>query len=99
MKSLLAEELADQHEVVKIGDPLRFCICGDCRLGRGSYGIVFKGKLKVYVEDKVAVKEIDVAVKRVDRLNIKIEEEILRRVNGHPNILLYYTTERKADYL
>ena len=103
-----AEERIIHPVIVEIGQ-LSFCICNNngndsgsskgCRLGRGSYGIVCKGKLKIDVEDEVAVKEMDVAVKRVDRLNTKIEEEILRLVNGHPNVLLYYTTERKADYL
>ena len=87
------------HRIVEIGEKLCYCICedGGCRLGRGSYGIVFKGKFKVAEEDNQV--EMDVAVKRVDRFSIKIEDEILRLVNGHPNILRYYATEENNDFL
>jgi len=62
-------------------------------IGKGSHGIVFKGKFE-YVGDSV----VEVAVKRLDRFRNKIEVEILRLVNSHPNILRYYATERDNDF-
>ena len=61
---------------------LRFCICNQCRLGRGSYGFVFKGKFEC---------DVPVAVKRVDKT--EIEEAILRKANNHQNIVRYYITK------
>ena len=88
----------EQHIKRQIGE-LSYCICEGCRLGRGSYGMVFRGALIIKrgaaaIEDEV----VDVAVKRVDRFRNKIEVEILRLVNGHPNILRYYATERDDDF-
>jgi len=62
--------------------------------GRGSYGIFFRGTFKAADEDN---KVKDVAVKRIDRFKNKIEEEILRLVNGHSNILHYYSTGQVSD--
>ena len=85
------------NEKVGIGR-LSYCVCGGsyCTLGRGSYGIVFRGKLLNTDPDC----GIEVAVKRVDRFRNKFEEEILRKVeNGHSNIIRYYATEKDANFL
>ena len=74
------------NKKVEIGK-LSYCICDDCLFGRGSYGIVFRGTFINEVATADEDKVMDVAVKRVDRFRNKIEEEILRLVNGHPKIL------------
>ena len=85
------------HKIVDIGG-LSYCICedGGCRLGRGSYGIVFRGTFKAADADN---KVKDVAVKGINRFKNKIEKEIWRLVNGHPNILRYYSTEEDPNFL
>ena len=65
--------------------------CSNCVLGQGTYGVVvFRGKFQG---------KLDVAVKQVDNSCKKVEEEVLRKVNGHPNILHYYTTEKNDDFM
>ena len=69
-------------QIQQIIGELRFCICNQCRLGQGSYGIVFKGKFEC---------DVPVAVKRVDKT--QIEDTILRKANNHQNIVRYYITK------
>ena len=81
---------------------MTFCNCGKngCILGRGSFGIIFRGKFKSENEDNKEVK--DVAVKRVAKHSVEmIELKILRLVNDHPNILHYYDTctDKNSDYM
>jgi hypothetical protein len=58
----------------------------DC-LGSGRFGKVFIGKLTS--DDGV----IDVAIKRMEKEKIIVESIILPKVNGHPNVINYYTID------
>ena len=69
---------------------LSYCsACENCCLGKGSYGVVFRGKYQT---------KVDVAVKRVDKLTRQVELEVLRKVEGHPNILKLYHTEENYEF-
>ena len=59
-----------------------------CRLGQGGFGDVYLGKYEG---------NIKVAVKRVLKTRTKVEEEILRKVDIHDNILRYYITEEDQN--
>lgn len=51
--------------------------------------IVYKGKYE---------KTIDVAIKRIQREDAKIEIDVLKNHHFHPNLVKYYTTERDDDF-
>lgn len=66
------------------------------QLGRGSFGTVFKGKFKES-EEKA---EIDVAIKRVENIDVnEIEKVIIEQLEAHPNVLQYYCTEEDEDFV
>ena len=73
---------------IKTIGKLSFCTCGkpNCLLGKGGFGDVYRGKFDGQVE---------VAVKRVDKFRTKVETDILRKADCHPNILRFYITEEK----
>ena len=57
-------------------------------LGSGGFGTVYKGKYVLVEIDK----EIDVAVKKIDKERVKllVEDEILAKVRNHRNVLYFY---------
>ena len=56
---------------VKIGK-LTFCACEEvCRLGKGSFGAVFRGKIHGKSDE-------DVAVKRVEKSSAEVEINVLK---------------------
>lgn len=57
------------------------------RLGKGCFGTVFCGK---YGKNK-----IDVAIKRLDKVDVLFDLSAYRKAEGHPNIIRYYCTKRK----
>ncbi len=65
------------------------------RLGAGSFGSVFKGKYK-----EPGKPEIDVAIKRIENIDVKdIEKVVLEKLEPHPNVLHYYWTEEDDDFM
>ena len=56
------------------------------KLGEGGEGMVFKGKFK----------GIDIAVKRTTS---SYEEDILVKVDTHPNILRFYCKEKDDHFM
>lgn len=66
------------------------------RLGTGSFGSVFKGKY----EDPGKSDLIDVAIKRIESLDVnEIERVIMEKLEPHPNVLQYYCTEEDGDFM
>ena len=65
-------------------------------LGRGSYGIVYQG---VFEDNPVAIKRILRNDMDDDELLIYQEIEILRKANGHINIIRLICTEMNNDFL
>ena len=55
-------------------------------LGRGGFGTVYKGKYVLVEIDK----EIDVAVKRIDKGKVKLEDTILAKVRNHRNVIYFF---------
>lgn len=74
-------------------------------LGRGRFGTVFSG-LHVYLDGSLfrSEKATPVAVKRVERgfvddSVLRWEEELLKKIRHHPNILSYIHTEINVEFL
>jgi len=67
-------------------------------IGRGSFGtIVFGG---VYSPSTaVAVKRIQIANVKDDKLQVHKEVEIMIKAKDHPHILCYIATEMNDDFL
>ena len=65
-------------------------------LGSGGYGSVYKGEYVLPSNSSTLLrlfgggKKIDVAVKRIDPKNVKLEDEILAKVGNHRNVLHFY---------
>ncbi len=77
-------------------------------LGRGTFGIVFRGFLKINSSKKSSGSrgsyELRVAVKRFQNSEheaplIQREVEIMQRGGDHPNILHYIYTEKNNDFM
>ena len=67
------------------------------RIGGGSFGNVFKGKFLI---DESSRKEINVAIKRIDKQNeSEFEKVIMKTIEPHPNILKYYCIEEDGDFM
>ncbi len=65
------------------------------RLGTGSFGSVFKGK---YQEPRKP--DIDVAIKRIESLDVnEIEKIVMEKLEPHSNVLQYYCTEEDGDFM
>lgn len=67
-------------------------------LGSGSFGTVFRGKLKhASTENKP---DIDVAIKRIEEINAReIETVVIGNLEPHPNVLQYYCIEEDYDFM
>ena len=75
-------------------------------LGRGTFGIVFKGSFEIdsYSRDTKEPSSTAVAVKRIqnpepEAPSIQREVELMKRAGDHPNILRYICTEKDDKFL
>ena len=91
MSSATTAAAAEKWEVIEEGT-LKYN--ANDELGRGGFGTVYKGK---YVLVEIG-KEIDVAVKRIDPKNVKLEDEILAKVGNHRNVLNFYCAKKKRGF-
>lgn len=68
------------------------------RLGRGSFGTVFRGKLKhPSTENKP---DIEVAIKRIEIVDAKDVEIVdIGNIPPHPNVLQYYCIVDDDDFM
>ncbi len=65
-------------------------------LGSGSFGKVYKGKFKESEEEA----EIDVAIKRIEDVDVKdVERIIMENMKPHPNVLHCYCIEEDDDFM
>ena len=66
-------------------------------LGRGSFSSVFKGKFR----ESDGSQEIDVAIKRVEKIDFMEMEKaiVLESIELHPNVLQCYCTEEDEDFV
>jgi len=65
-------------------------------IGNGSFGKVYKGKFKESEEKS----EIDVAIKRIEDVDVKaIEKVIMENIEPHPNVLHCYCIEEDDDFM
>ena len=71
----------------KIGT--HFSILRAERLGIGRFGTVFPGKLKDVAEE--------VAIKRMEKTNVRVDFGLYVKANEHPNIITYYGTDYSRD--
>ena len=89
----------------KVGDKLSY----DPKtiLGRGSFGIVFKGllesKMGINSNSRGSIKTA-VAVKRfqnseIEAISLQREVLLMQRAGDHPNILRYICTEKDDDFM
>ena len=80
---------SDEYKVIA-----KLSFCRNCILGHGGWmTVVFRGKF----EGKgVAVKRI--RKNKTTTIITAVESEMLRRVNGHSNIVRYYITEQDDYY-
>ena len=60
-------------------------------IGRGGFGVVFKGKFK---------NSIDVAIKRFEivKVDINFEVSYMTTFEGHPNVLRCYCVEQDVNF-
>ena len=86
-KHLFALFMADNAQVMKTIGRLTFNRSEKIGVSRGA--LVFKGKY----ED-----EIDVAVKRILKQDVKLEISVLKKNHNHRNIIHYYVTESDEDF-
>ena len=75
------------------------------KLGSGGYGTVFRGKFVLPKNRKYLFRlfgggnKIEVAVKRIDKERVKLEDEILAKVSGnHRNVLHFYCAKEKYGW-
>ena len=75
------------------------------KLGSGGYGTVFRGKYVLPKNRKNLFRlfgggnKIEVAVKRIDKERVKLEDEILAKVSGyHRNVLHFYCAKEKYGW-
>jgi len=65
-------------------------------LGSGSFGKVYEGKFRESEEKQ----EIDVAIKRIEDVDVKdVERIIMENIEPHPNILHCYCIEEDDDFM
>lgn len=79
-------------------DQLKYCTCELCCLGKGSYGAVYRGKFKSkrppsFLGIPIGNSSTDAAIKRVLKSSAQFEIDVLRKVNGHPNVLNFFTVQ------
>jgi hypothetical protein len=67
---------------------IRFCRRDS--LGSGQFGSVFRGTYD---------KSVNVAVRRVVHKDFLVELEVLRRAETHPNIPVYYGSDRDVEFV
>ncbi len=60
----------------------RLSLLRDESLGSGRFGTVFPGKLKDVAEE--------VAIKKMAKIQVKVETSLYSKSNGQPNLIGYY---------
>ncbi len=65
------------------------------RPGTGSFGSVFKGKYR-----EPGKPEIEIAIKRIENLNVnEIKRIVMEKLEPRSNVLQYYCTEEDGDFV
>ena len=74
-----------ERQIEKVG-PLSFCRSD--LIGYGKFGTVFKGQYK---------NAVNLAVKRFEKKNTRIDSSLYLQVCNHQNVIHYYCTKENCD--
>ena len=90
----MAKRSSEGESLEKVKQIGRLSYSRKDRLGKRSFGSVFKGKYQ-----EPGKPEIEIAIKRIENLDVNEIERVVEKLEPHPNVLQYYCTKEDGDFV